>query len=94
MKRLLNWIFNLFKSSRAKQKNINNNSTNQSVYVKPSFVLNDDKISYTLVKYFPDFIEFPTKHYNAMLDVLHQDNAYRAKYEFDNMLTLAIDYFK
>ena len=94
MRRFLNWIFNLFKKNNTKSNSINSHSLNQIAYVKPHFVLNNDKISYTLVTYFSDFIELPTRHYNAMLDVLHQDSAYRAKYDFDSKLSLAIDYFK
>lgn len=77
-------IFKLF--SFHKTKNIN--------YVKPHFVLNDDKIAAVIYEHFRDFIKLPTKHYNAMLEVLNQQNAYRAKFEFDHMLSLAIDYFK
>ena len=94
IKRLLNWIFNLFKKNDAKSNSINSHSSNQIAYVKPHFVLNDEKISYTLVTYFSDFIELPTRHYNQLLETLGQTNVPRAKYDFDNMLSLAIDYFK
>ena len=69
MKILLNLIFSLFKKNDAKSNSINSHSSNQIAYVKPHFVLNDDKISYTIVTYFPDFIELPTRHYNVFKNI-------------------------
>lgn len=88
-------IFRCFKCS-LNRKSSNSASSKKSAasYVKPNFVLNDDKIAAVIYEHFRDFIKLPSKHYNAMLEVLNQQNVMRAKFEFDDMLSLAIDYFK
>jgi len=88
-------IFKLFSLHKIKKTSTTAAYSNSAInYVKPHFVLNDDKIAAVIYEQFRDFIKLPTKHYNAMLEVLNQQNAYRAKFEFDSMFSLAIDYFK
>lgn len=95
---MMSWlkkIFRWFKCS-LNRKSSNSASSKKPVasYVKPHFVLNDDKIAAVIYEHFRDFIKLPTKHYNVMLEVLNQQNVMRAKFEFDDMMSLAIDYFK
>ena len=88
-------IFRCFRCSLNKKSSTSALSKKSATsYVKPHFVLNDDKIAAVIYEHFRDFIKWPTKHYNAMLEVLNQQNVMRAKFEFDDMLSLAIDYFK
>lgn len=88
-------IFKLFSFHKMKKTSTTVVYSNRAInYVKPHFVLNDDKIAAVIYEHFRDFIKWPTNHYNAMLEVLNQKNVYRAKFDFDSMLSLAIDYFK
>lgn len=95
---MMSWLKKIFRCFRCSlnRKSSTSASSKKSAasYVKPHFVLNDDKIAAVIYEHFRDFIKWPTKHYNAMLEVLNQQNVIRAKFEFDDMMSLAIDYFK
>lgn len=66
------------------------------VNLKPStpYAIKEELIRNAVLVNFRNFIPYATKHYNAQLDVLSQRNPYRARYVSEDMISLAIDYFK
>ena len=65
-----------------------------SIQIPPFLTINDHEIACVIVTHFYDFIPYATKHYNAMLKLIEPYNPYHARYESNDMIRLAVDYFK
>ena len=87
-KKVFRWIVELFTFPQ-KQCNI-------AVLAQPStpYAVKEELIRDVVLVHFRNFIPYATKHYNAQLDILSQRNTYRARYDIEDMVSLATDYFK
>ena len=86
-KKIFRWITELF---------MNPPNQYHYVFIKPStsYAIKEELIRNVVLVNFRNFIPYATKHYNAQLDILSQRNPYRAKYDIEDMVSLATDYFK